>query len=72
MNESSEEIDNLEDIRNNVIEESVKKAFSPEFLNRLDDIIIFKALTKEDIKNDFYYEYFNQEGEKIIPGQNHW
>ena len=24
--------------------------------------------TKEDIKNDFYYEYFNQEGEKIIPG----
>jgi hypothetical protein len=24
--------------------------------------------TKENIKNDFYYEYFNQEGEKIIPG----
>jgi ATP-dependent Clp protease ATP-binding subunit ClpC len=44
-------IDNLEDIRNNVIEESVKKAFSPEFLNRLDDIIIFKSLDKEDIKN---------------------
>ena len=43
-------IDNLEDIRNNVIEESVKKAFSPEFLNRLDDIIIFKSLDKEDIK----------------------
>ena len=43
-------IDNLEDIRNNVIEESVKKAFSPEFLNRLDDIIIFKSLEKEDIK----------------------
>jgi ATP-dependent Clp protease ATP-binding subunit ClpC len=43
-------IENLEDIRNNVIEESVKKAFSPEFLNRLDDIIIFKSLEKEDIK----------------------
>ena len=43
-------IDNLEDIRNNVIEESVKKAFSPEFLNRLDDIIIFKSLDKSDIK----------------------
>jgi ATP-dependent Clp protease ATP-binding subunit ClpC len=44
-------IENLEDIRNNVIEESVKKAFSPEFLNRLDDIIIFQSLGKEDIKN---------------------
>lgn len=43
-------IENLEDIRNNVIEESVKKAFSPEFLNRLDDIIIFKSLEKEDIR----------------------
>ena len=43
-------IDNLEEIRNGVIEESVKKAFSPEFLNRLDDIIIFKSLDKEDIK----------------------
>ena len=44
-------IDNLEEIRDNVIEDSVKKAFSPEFLNRLDDIIIFKSLEKEDIKN---------------------
>jgi ATP-dependent Clp protease ATP-binding subunit ClpC len=43
-------IENLEDIRNGVIEESVKKAFSPEFLNRLDDIIIFKSLDKEDIR----------------------
>ena len=24
--------------------------------------------TKEDIKNDFYYEYFNKDGEKVIPG----
>jgi ATP-dependent Clp protease ATP-binding subunit ClpC len=43
-------IENLEEIRSNVIEESVKKAFSPEFLNRLDDIIIFKSLEKDDIK----------------------
>lgn len=43
-------IENLEEIRSGVIEESVKKAFSPEFLNRLDDIIIFKSLEKEDIK----------------------
>jgi ATP-dependent Clp protease ATP-binding subunit ClpC len=43
-------VENLEEIRNSVIEDSVKKAFSPEFLNRLDDIIIFKSLDKEDIK----------------------
>lgn len=43
-------IDNLEDIRNTVIEDSVKKAFSPEFLNRLDDIIIFKSLERKDIE----------------------
>ena len=24
--------------------------------------------TKEDLKNDFYYEYFNKDGEKVIPG----
>ena len=24
--------------------------------------------TKEDLSNDFYYEYFNQNGERIIPG----
>jgi ATP-dependent Clp protease ATP-binding subunit ClpC len=43
-------VDNLEEIRSGVIHDSVKKAFSPEFLNRLDDIIIFKSLDKEDIK----------------------
>ena len=42
-------IDNLEDIRDGVINDSVKKAFSPEFLNRLDDIIVFKSLQKEEI-----------------------
>jgi ATP-dependent Clp protease ATP-binding subunit ClpC len=30
--------------------EEVKKAFNPEFLNRIDDIIFFHALTKEDMK----------------------
>jgi len=43
-------VENLEEIRANVIQESVKKAFSPEFLNRLDDIIIFESLGREDIK----------------------
>lgn len=31
------------------IEESVRRVFSPEFLNRLDDTITFKQLSKEDI-----------------------
>jgi ATP-dependent Clp protease ATP-binding subunit ClpC len=43
-------VENLEEIRSTVIHDSVKKAFSPEFLNRLDDIIIFKSLEKEDIR----------------------
>src|SRR6056300_349383 len=32
-----------------VIENALKKAFAPEFLNRIDDIVIFNALEQEDI-----------------------
>jgi len=32
-----------------VIENALKKAFAPEFINRIDDLIIFNALKKEDI-----------------------
>src|SRR3546814_74547 len=32
-----------------VIETALKRAFSPEFLNRIDDVIIFNSLSKEDI-----------------------
>ena len=31
------------------IENALKKTFAPEFLNRIDDVIIFNALEKEDI-----------------------
>jgi ATP-dependent Clp protease ATP-binding subunit ClpC len=31
--------------------EEVKKVFKPEFLNRIDDIIVFKSLTKENLIN---------------------
>ena len=31
------------------IENALKKTFAPEFLNRIDDIIVFNSLTKEDI-----------------------
>ncbi len=32
-----------------VIEKALKKAFAPEFLNRIDDVILFNSLQKEDI-----------------------
>jgi len=32
------------------IEKSLKKAFSPEFLNRVDEIVYFNTLEKEDLK----------------------
>jgi ATP-dependent Clp protease ATP-binding subunit ClpC len=32
-----------------VIEKALKKTFSPEFLNRIDDVVIFNSLTKENI-----------------------
>lgn len=32
------------------IENALKKAFAPEFLNRIDDIIIFNSLEQKDIK----------------------
>jgi len=32
-----------------VIENALKKAFAPEFLNRIDDVIVFNALEKSDI-----------------------
>ena len=34
----------------NIIEKAIKKAFTPEFLNRLDEQILFNPLTKEDIE----------------------
>ncbi|WP_341652846.1 ATP-dependent Clp protease ATP-binding subunit [Blattabacterium cuenoti] len=33
----------------NVLEQALKRTFSPEFLNRIDDIIIFNSLTRENI-----------------------
>jgi ATP-dependent Clp protease ATP-binding subunit ClpC len=38
------------DIEKGVIEKELKKTFSPEFLNRIDDIVIFNALKKQDIR----------------------
>jgi len=32
-----------------VIESALKKSFAPEFLNRIDDVVIFESLLREDI-----------------------
>ncbi len=37
------------EIAKGVIESALKKAFSPEFLNRIDDVVLFNSLKKEDI-----------------------
>lgn len=38
-----------EDDQKTVIQNALRKAFSPEFLNRIDDMILFKSLSRESI-----------------------
>jgi ATP-dependent Clp protease ATP-binding subunit ClpC len=38
-----------DDNSRSIIENALKKAFAPEFLNRIDDVMVFNALEKEDI-----------------------
>ena len=44
------EDESFEGMKRRVMEE-IEKVFRPEFLNRLDDTIIFRHLTKEDLKD---------------------
>lgn len=41
--------ENLDGIMKSTIQNALKKTFSPEFLNRLDDVIVFNSLKREDI-----------------------
>ncbi|MCH2198046.1 MAG: ATP-dependent Clp protease ATP-binding subunit [Flavobacteriales bacterium] len=41
--------DREQDDRKSVIEGALKRAFAPEFLNRIDDIIMFSSLSREHI-----------------------
>lgn len=38
-----------DDNSKSIIENALKKAFAPEFLNRVDDVVVFNALEREDI-----------------------
>ncbi|MBB1283043.1 ATP-dependent Clp protease ATP-binding subunit [Flavisolibacter sp. BT320] len=42
-------VQNQDEANKAVIEKALKRTFSPEFLNRIDDVIIFNSLTKENI-----------------------
>ena len=41
---------NLRTSRKTILEKAVKKAFPPEFINRVDEQVFFRALDKEDIE----------------------
>ena len=50
INFSDEQKNNIEVFTQEKIHEDVRKRFKPEFINRIDDIIIFNRLTKDEIK----------------------
>ncbi len=41
------------DMKDTMLEE-LKKAFRPEFLNRIDEMIVFHSLEKEQLKEIFH------------------
>ncbi len=41
--------ENQDEIMRNTIQSALRKAFSPEFLNRLDDVIVFNSLEREHL-----------------------
>ena len=44
-----------------VIQKALKRAFAPEFLNRIDDVVLFNTLSREDI-----HKIINIELEKLF------
>ena len=41
--------DSAEENAKGVIRDALRKTFAPEFLNRIDDVVIFNSLEKDDI-----------------------
>lgn len=41
---------NVEENRKNVLQKAVRKAFPPEFINRIDELVFFNSLQKEDME----------------------
>jgi ATP-dependent Clp protease ATP-binding subunit ClpC len=47
--DTSAKVSNMEANTKSIIENALKKAFAPEFINRIDDVVLFNSLSKEDI-----------------------
>ena len=47
--ETKSRADNINENLNSTIDKALQRTFNPEFINRLDDIIIFNSLTKENL-----------------------
>ena len=54
--ETTSSIINEENRAREIIEKALKKKFKPEFLNRIDEAIVFKSLSIEDINNIIHLE----------------
>ncbi len=46
---TSAKTEGADDHSKGVVESALKKAFAPEFLNRIDDVVMFNSLSREDI-----------------------
>jgi ATP-dependent Clp protease ATP-binding subunit ClpC len=62
--EKVEEKTNYDDMRKNVTEQ-LRRAFRPEFLNRVDATVVFRALTRDEIKQIVELE-LNKVRERLI------
>ncbi len=49
MGFQSEQEETISEKVDDLVKQEVKKVFNPEFLNRLDEVILFQALTEEDL-----------------------
>lgn len=55
-------LDNKSAAKSDILMDELKKHFAPEFLNRLDDVVIFKSLTKKEIGKIVELEITNLKG----------
>ena len=53
-------------MKSKLLEES-KRVFKPEFLNRLDDLIVFRSLNREDMAKIVRDHPIREWGEKLAP-----
>ncbi|MFN4122014.1 MAG: ATP-dependent Clp protease ATP-binding subunit [Flavobacteriales bacterium] len=56
---TSAKVSSASDHEKSVIQNALRKAFAPEFLNRVDDVIMFNSLSKEEINKIIDIELAN-------------